>query len=134
MHKPHKPELVYLACPYSHDDDRVRRERSHVANEAATRLMERGLFIFSPISHTHPISEYGLPKGWDFWERFDRPYLEVSKAMVILAVPGWGSSTGVKAERQIMEELGRPVFHLFWPIIHEDIDRLVEELEGHSRS
>lgn len=106
-------DLIYLACPYSHDDPSVRRERFRLANEYAGRLMNAGLLIFSPISHTHPIAEEGeLPLGWEFWERCDRTYLDVCRAMIVLKLDGWAESKGVSAEIRIMDEMRKPVYYL----------------------
>ena len=105
-------DLVYLACPYSHDDNSVREHRFDIANRKAAELMSAGVMVFSPISHTHPIAEHGLPKGWDFWERYDRLYLETCRAMIVLTADGWEESTGVQAEIDIISGLGRPIFYL----------------------
>jgi hypothetical protein len=72
--------------------------------------MKRGDVVFSPISHTHPIAEEcDLPKGWDYWQAFDRAYLAASKLLVILTVDGWMESVGVRAEFDIATEMGIPV-------------------------
>jgi hypothetical protein len=102
--------LVYLACPYSHPDPAVREERFHASNRAAAQLMGQGIMVFSPISHTHPIAVAGdLPKGWDFWERYDRAVLSCCCKVVILQIDGWEQSTGVQAEIRIAVEMGIPV-------------------------
>ena len=105
-------ELVYLACPYSHDDPVVRHARFEAANKASAALMRAGVLIFSPISHTHPIAEHDLPKGWDFWGRYDREYLVVCRAMIVLTLEGYATSNGVKAEVSIMREMKKPIFWL----------------------
>lgn len=103
--------LIYLAVPYSDPDPAVREERFHVVNEAAAVLMGQGLYVFSPISHTHPIAAAGaLPLGWDFWEGYDREMLSACGALVVLCLDGWNRSTGVTSEIAIAEELGLPVF------------------------
>lgn len=102
--------LVYLACPYSHPDLKVREMRFHASNRAAAKLMQAGEMIYAPISHTHPIAVDGdLPRGWDFWERYDRAVLSCCHKLVVLQEPGWQQSTGVQAEIKIAGELGIPV-------------------------
>jgi hypothetical protein len=102
--------LVYLAVPYSHPDPSVRQWRFERVNLAAAKLMRQGLNIFSPISHTHPISEAGdLPKGWEFWEAFDRAYLTCCNKLIVLKLAGWQESVGVTSEIDIARELGIPV-------------------------
>jgi hypothetical protein len=107
------PELVYLACPYSHPDPAVRAARFEAANRAAAKLMAEGLLVFSPISHTHPIAlAGGLPTGWDYWERYDRAILHQCRAMFVLPLDGWCESAGVRAEMLLAEEMGLPVYFL----------------------
>jgi hypothetical protein len=110
--KPKEPikELVYLACPYSHKDHKVMVSRFEAVNKVAADLMGKGQYIFSPISHTHPIALAGfLPHGWDYWEGYDRRILKCCDRIIVLRLDGWKESTGVQAEIKIGEELGIPV-------------------------
>lgn len=103
-------KLTYLACPYNDPDPKVREERFHAVNREAARLMQLGEFIYSPISHNHPIAEaHGLPKGWDFWEPYDTAFLESCRLLIVLKLPGWENSKGVKAEMEIAQKLGIPI-------------------------
>lgn len=103
-------ELIYLACPYTHKDHSVMVERFLAVNKVAARFMAEGKYIFSPISHTHPIAEAGsLPRGWDYWEGYDRRILKCCDKIVVLCLEGWTQSTGVQAEIKIGQEMGIPV-------------------------
>lgn len=105
--------LVYLACPYSHPDAAVREWRFRQSNLAAAQLMKAGEMIFAPISHTHPIAVDGdLPKGWDFWERYDRAILSCCHKVIVLRLPGWAESTGVQSEIKIGQEMAIPVEYI----------------------
>ena len=106
--------LVYLACPYSHDDASVREMRFHAANVAVGELMKvRGEIVFSPISHSHPIAKaVGLPGDWQWWQQWDRAFLSVSSKLYVLMIPGWNTSTGVLAEIKIAQEMGLPIEYL----------------------
>lgn len=106
-------KLTYLACPYSHPDPDVRERRFRAVNKAAGVLMKKGMLVFSPISHTHPIAvDCDLPKGWDFWHQYDRAFIEASERMFVLMLDGWQQSIGVAAEIKIAEELGIPVEYI----------------------
>jgi hypothetical protein len=114
--------LIYLAYPYSHPNQEVRRARFQAANHAAGLLMKEGHFVFSPISHTHPIAEAGdLPTGWEFWEGFDRAYLQHCHRIIVLRIEGWEQSVGVQAEIAIATEMG---------LIIDYIDAFQENNEG----
>jgi len=102
--------LIYLATPYSHPNRAVRVQRFKIANQVAAELMKKGLHIFSPISHTHPIAEEGgLPLDWQFWESYDRAILAACRELWVLRQEGWETSKGVRAEIAIAEELSIPV-------------------------
>jgi hypothetical protein len=106
-------ELIYLACPYSDPDPDVIRFRFESANLISAKLMAEGHLIFSPISHCHPIAMAGdLPKGWDFWERYDRTMLEACYKIIVLKLPGWTTSKGVTAELKIARELGLEIEYI----------------------
>lgn len=105
--------LVYLSCPYSDPDPVVREARFHASNRAAAKLMKLGYMIFAPISHTHPILIDGdLPKGWEFWERYDRAVLSCCNLVTVLRLPGWDKSVGVGAEIKIACEMGITIEYL----------------------
>jgi hypothetical protein len=105
-----KNKFIYLACPFSHQEEKVREERFNKANIAAAYLMSLGHVVFSPISHMHPIAKIAnLPKEWDFWEKFDRVFLENSNELYVLDIDGWDKSTGVRAEIEIAKSLNLPI-------------------------
>ena len=125
-----RSEIIYLAVPYSHKDCSVREARWFAANIAAAKLMAKGLYVFSPISHTHPIANASngkLPVGWDFWEGMDREYLKFCKKVVVLRIPGWKKSKGVTAEIKIAKEMGIPVEYMAWDF--KPVEWFEEELE-----
>ena len=103
-------EVVYLACPYSHPDPAVRESRFQAVNRAAGQLMAAGTFVFSPISHTHPIAEaHDLPGNWAFWGAYDRAMISRCSRLLVLQLDGWEESVGVQAEIAIAREVGLPV-------------------------
>ena len=89
---------LYLACPYSHPDPAMRRLRVHQANMKAAELMEAGNLVFSPLSHSHPISNHCNvdPADHDFWLRQDLWILDICDEMHILCLPGWDESKGIE--------------------------------------
>jgi hypothetical protein len=103
-------DFIYLATPYTHKDHQIMEARFKMVNKVAAKLMAEGKYIFSPISHTHPIAEAGqLPRGWEYWEGYDRQILKNCTKIIVLKLPGWDISSGVQAEIQIGKELGIPV-------------------------
>src|SRR4051794_32448326 len=95
-------EIVYLACPYTHPDAGVRHARFAAANEAAADLIRRGLIVYSPITMTHPIdlilAEDGATLGSEYWVAFDESFMIHCSEIVVLTIPGWERSSGVRRE------------------------------------
>lgn len=105
--------MIYLASPYSHPDPAVREARFQAVCRVASRLARGGLILFSPIAHSHPIAlAGGLPGDWEFWREFGRRMIQACDEVWIVKLPGWDASTGIKAEIDIGQELGRPVIYI----------------------
>ena len=101
--------MIYLASPYSHPDPAVRQRRFEGACQATATMIRDGKPVFCPVVHSHPLTRYGLPGDWDFWQRYDRAHLERCDAFAVLALDGWRESKGVQAKAAIARELGMPV-------------------------
>lgn len=93
---------IYLAIPYTFNPD-----LSHqIANKVAADLMQEGHVVFSPISHSHHVSDY-LPKlvrtDSDWWMSQDLPFVEWADAVYVVVIGDNGTalieqSKGVQAE------------------------------------
>lgn len=108
-------ELSYLAAPYSHKEHYMLVARFLAINAVASKLMADGKYIFSPISHTHPIAEASngkLPRGWEYWNGYDRVMISRCQRLLVLKLNGWEQSTGVTAEIKIAKELGIPIQYI----------------------
>jgi len=105
--------LTYLACPYSHKDPKVKAERCVFADSATAYLINiKKWNVFSPITHSHPLSLSGLRGDWEFWQKIDVEYLRLSERVVVLQLPGWDTSVGVTAEVEIAKQMGIPIHYL----------------------
>lgn len=105
--------MIYLASPYTHSDPAIREQRFEAVCLAAGKLMAAGEHVFSPIAHTHPIAvRCDLPKGWEFWQSYDRAMIRFCDRFMVLTLPGWLQSTGVCAERRYWISLGGEVEYL----------------------
>jgi hypothetical protein len=105
----------YLASPYSHPDPEVKADRFVEACRVAGELMKAGRLIFSPIAHSHPIEQYfvdGKAEGHVFWLEQDFALLRHAAKLLVLRLPGWEQSKGVKAEIDAAEAIGIPVHYL----------------------
>lgn len=102
--------MIYLASPYSHPLQSVRRARYHAACRAAALCMANGVRVFSPIAHSHPIEATGLFRGGhDWWLPYDLAFLALCSEVWVLRLDGWQDSVGVMAEIEAAGERGIPV-------------------------
>lgn len=104
--------MMYLASPYSDPDPAVREARFKAACRAAADLMRAGHVVFCPVVHSHPLTAFGLPTDWSYWERCDREFLRRCDEVVVLTLDGWQRSVGVQAEIHLAGELAKPVSFL----------------------
>lgn len=102
---------LYLISPYSHHEPAVRTHRFLDACRAAAWLMDKGLVVFSPIAYGHHLCRLcDLPYTWEAWERVDHAFIDSCRAVIVLMIPGWRSSAGVKAEIAYARQTGKPVW------------------------
>ena len=122
--------LFYLATPYSHDDPEVREERFHMACDVAGHLMGKGIYVYSPIAHTHPLAcRCDLPKGFEFWEGYDRLILSKCNALLVVMADGWAESKGVNAEILMARQMGIVVYEMWYPEYRKWVATFLEDLE-----
>ncbi len=109
---------IYLASPYSHLNPDVRVKRFETACEVAGMLMKRGLVVFSPIAHSHSIEQFfdKIEPG-EFWMKQDIPLLRHADKLMVLCIPGWKESKGVKQEIQFAQQAGIDIEYLHYEII-----------------
>lgn len=105
---------IYLACPYSHEDAIIQKERAATATRAAQELIRQGYTVFSPLTHGHTLCEGStFPKDFAFWGMSCLSFVEHwATDVYVLMVPGWDSSTGVCAEVEAATHKGLPVVHV----------------------
>lgn len=105
-------KFIYLASPYSHPDADVRQARYHAACRKAAQYATKGIAVFAPIVHSHPLVPY-MPAeqvmDFDLWMRMDLPILKDADELHVLCIEGWRGSRGVNREIEYAEQCGIPV-------------------------
>ena len=110
MLKLKKGTKLYLGLPYSDNNSKVMQYRFEVANQIAAELMNMGYYVFSPISHSHPISvQCGLPGDYFYWKKWNRSFLEWAEVLIVVKLEGWKRSEGLNGEVDVISVLGKPV-------------------------
>ena len=104
---------VYLAIPYSGME-----QSSYEQATAATAhiINEYQINVFSPITHSHPLTKYGIKGTWDYWQHVDYQYIDWANEVWVL-VPKEGIekvlySKGVQAEIKYAQETNKLVKYI----------------------
>ncbi|MCS4251582.1 MULTISPECIES: DUF1937 family protein [unclassified Pseudomonas] len=104
---------IFLACPYSHADAAVVEERFIACNTVAAGIIEAGHAVFSQVSMSHPINQAFVGKDnaaiGKLWAPVDAVFMELLDELIVLDLPGWELSGGIKREIAFFEARGRRV-------------------------
>lgn len=102
-------KLIYLACPYSGNEE----QSFEIVTKFAAKLMKDGQFVFSPITHCHPIAKIAkLPTTFDYWAEYDELMIKGCNELWVLCLDNWEKSKGVKAEIEIAKKINIPIKYL----------------------
>ena len=108
-----KKKLIYLAVPYSHSERKVREQRYNEVTQFAGELLKQGYFVYSPITHSHPIAYHvDLPKEFQFWRDYCLEMLRRCDELWVLCLPGWKESEGVMAEIKEAKRLEKEIIYV----------------------
>ncbi|EID73099.1 MULTISPECIES: DUF1937 family protein [Rhodococcus] len=104
---------IFLACPYSHADPAVTHERFLASNEVAGYIVESGHAVFSQVSMSHPVNLTFIGKDntaiGTMWGPVDRVFMDAMEELIILDLPGWDRSSGIRREIEFFESRDRRV-------------------------
>ena len=104
--------MIYLASPYTDPEPAHETFRYVCACKAAAYLMQKGHVVFSPIAHSHGIARFVMGHTHDFWMTQDLPFLDFAAKMIVLTLPGWEKSRGIKQEIEHARDKGIPVEYM----------------------
>ena len=120
-------KLYYLASPYSHKNQFIQVYRYEAVIYAAATLTKMGFALLEPIGMSHEQStRYELPGGYEFWQTRDRTLIDHSDGVIVLRLPGWKNSVGVRDELEYCSSQGKPIYYIDLDdlLSHEEIDLL----------
>lgn len=110
----------YTASPYSKYPGGI--ARAHIdACKIAGALIQRGIPVYSPIAHSHPIAIYaGIdPSSHDFWLPVCEPMMKACHGMLVATLPTWEESRGIAWEMAWFRNSGKPLRFLTQPEMAE---------------
>ena len=121
---------IYLAIPYSGIHERSFK----TANEVAAQLMLEGNVVFSPITHSHNLSQQcELPTTWEFWIEQDKEFVKWADELYIVVINYdkdrdenyfnglelIEKSVGVQGEILIAKEFNKPIKYLMYYVVED---------------
>lgn len=93
--------LVYLASPYRSDwrvtPVQAKRRREKVI-DLTERLLDAGVWVFSPITYGAAIEDRGHEHDNQWWLRRDFEFFKHCSLMAVYCLKGWEDSPGVNKE------------------------------------
>ncbi|CAI2424552.1 Domain of uncharacterised function (DUF1937) [Serratia liquefaciens] len=113
---------IFLACPYSHADENVVQERFLACNKVAANFIEAGHAVFSQVTMSHPINlqlqHTDKAEIGKMWAPVDALFLAMMEELIILDLPGWDQSAGIKREIEFYQSRNQRV-SLWSEVEHE---------------
>lgn len=108
--------FAYLATPYSNyaaGHEAAFKEAARIAAWLATK----GVIVYCPIAHSHPMAESGLlPKtDHDLWMKLDAPFVAGATHCIVAKMDGWDKSRGVAFEIEAFQKAGKPILYMDVP-------------------
>jgi Domain of unknown function (DUF1937) len=109
-------DFWYLATPYSKYAEGREMAYAH-ASQAAARVLQKGIKVFCPIAHTHPMALFGnLPThDYKLWLGADQPFIDHAEGLLVVMMPGWKESFGVQFEIKEFKRQKKPIIYYTWP-------------------
>ena len=113
---------IFLACPYSHSDPRVTEQRFIACNEVAAKIVESGAAVYSQVTMSHPINSVlaatDKTKIGALWGPVDLVFMEAMDELIVLDLPGWDASSGIKRELEYFDSRQKPT-NLWSAVAHQ---------------
>ena len=105
-------DLIYLATNYSDPDPTVMERRFKNITRYASILILEGAAVYSPVTQSHPLREFGLIEDFEFWRNQDLTILRKSSSLVVYQQAPWQTSNGLVAEVADAREHDIPITFL----------------------
>jgi Domain of unknown function (DUF1937) len=104
---------LYLGTPYSKYPAGLEQAFVDACNLCG-KLLQRGLIVYSPIAHTHPVAMHaGLdPLDHKIWLPFDEVRMNKADAMLVAMMKGWETSKGIQHEIDYFMQARKDVYFL----------------------
>ena len=115
-------KIVFIAGPYFGNGDKSKiQENIRNAERFQIALANAGIGFFCPHNNTEHF-ELKAVASEDFYRLLDMEFLARNDDAV-MAIPGWETSSGAKAEIEFAKSRGLPIFY---PQSPDDLGKIIE--------
>lgn len=105
-----KNQLIYLASPYSHNDQTMRKYRYDKVVDLTAKLLNQGYHVISPVVHCHPLAvKHNIATDFTFWKSYNYAILSKCNLLVVYKLKGWEKSEGLQGELEMARNLKLPI-------------------------
>lgn len=101
--------VAYLSSPYSDPDLKVRQYRQRAATQMTSDLAAKGVLVYSPLTHNVPVDLVGGFGDLQSRLDFDHSMLSRCDKLLVLKLPGWENSKGLKVAIDLAKKLNLPI-------------------------
>lgn len=99
--------MIYIACPYTHRDPDVALWRIEQATLKEIELLNDGEVVYNPLRVSAGVAGRVTPPSG--WREYDLNVLDFCSEMLVVCLPGWEESQGVKLEIQRAKKKSIPI-------------------------
>lgn len=101
---------IYLASPYTHNEQAVEDWRWKQVAAFAAKLSQEGHIVYCPIGFWHPIArQFGLKGDYKTWMHNDRAFISWCEIFMVYCLEEWGNSEGIRSEIAYAAKQGKEV-------------------------
>ncbi len=102
--------MIYVACPFWHNNESVRNYRRRKAIEYSERLFHKGIPFYSPLLYSERFKAQKAKEG--YWLSHGIQMVDACNELQVLCLDGWEMSGGIKGEIARAEERNIPVTYI----------------------
>lgn len=103
-------KLIYVSSPYSAISDKEALMRCIARESGEYMIANPGEYaVTGLVGHYSVVEVPGLGTDYVFWQDFCEMLISKSDKVLVLMIPGWQESTGVRGEIEYATALGLPI-------------------------
>lgn len=107
--------MIFISAPFNHSERSVREYRIQKAAEYSAYFLQKGILAINPTLYGLQLIQYTdnfNDTGWETWKPLCLGIMEHCTQCVVITMPGWDTSTGVRGEIECAVQLGIPVKYI----------------------